>query len=197
MSKNNWSNRFSFIITTSAFAVGLGNIWRFPYIAGEGGGGAFLLVYLILVLLIGIPILLIEIGLGRMSQTTPLLGFEKLSGKKIWNGLGWLGIIANLLIMSYYVMIMAWIVVYFYESLIGNLARLETANLSNHFNTIASNLDRILLVIFAVMLLASLIVSRGLQKGLERYSKLMMVGLIVMLISLAIWAATLEGASQG
>ncbi len=106
MSKNNWSNRLSFIITSSAFAVGLGNIWRFPYIAGEGGGGAFLLVYLLLVFSIGIPILLIEIGLGRMAQTTPLIGFGQLANNKIWNGLGWLGVIASLLIMGYYVMIM-------------------------------------------------------------------------------------------
>lgn len=195
--KNHWSNRISFIITTSAFAVGLGNIWRFPYIAGEGGGGAFLLVYLLLVLLIGIPILLIEIGLGRMSQTTPLLGYGKLSGKKIWNGLGWLGVMANLLIMSYYVMILAWIVVYFYESLVGNLTRLKTENLSHHFDAISSNLNLIILVVFAVMFLASLIVNRGLRAGLERYSKIMMLGLIVMLISLAIWAATLDGATEG
>lgn len=90
MSKNNWTNRLSFIITFAAFAVGLGNIWRFPYIAGEDGGGAFLLVYLLLVVLIGIPILMMEIGLGRMAQTTSLMGYGKLSGQKIWNGLGWL-----------------------------------------------------------------------------------------------------------
>lgn len=197
MSKNNWSNRLSFIITSSAFAIGLGNIWRFPYIAGEGGGGAFLLVYLLLVLLIGIPILTIEIGLGRMSKTTPLLGYEKLSGKKIWNGLGWLSVVASLLIMSYYVMIMAWIVVYFYESLTGNLAGLAIANLSSHFDSIASNLSRIILVVIAIMVSAALIVSRGLQAGLERYSKIMMVGLVIMLIGLAIWAATLDGAAQG
>ena len=75
MANNHWSNRLSFIITTSAFAVGLGNIWRFPYITGESGGGAFLLIYFLLIIIIGIPILTIEIGLGRMSKSTPLLGF--------------------------------------------------------------------------------------------------------------------------
>ena len=119
--KNNWSNRLSFIITTSAFAVGLGNIWRFPYIAGEGGGGAFLLVYMVLIFLIGIPIMLTEIALGRMAQSTPLIGYAKLSNSNVWSGIGWLGVMASLLIMSYYVMILAWIVVYIWESIAGNI----------------------------------------------------------------------------
>jgi len=197
MSKNNWSGRLSFIITTSAFAVGLGNIWRFPYVVGEGGGGAFLLVYLLLVVLIGIPILMIEIGLGRMAQTTPLHGYGKLSGKKVWNGLGWLGVIASLLIMSYYVMIMAWIAIYFYESLTGHLAALETEYLPNHFDDIASNLSLVIFVVLGIMTLAVLIVRKGLQAGLERYSKRMMIGLIVLLLGLAVWAATLDGAVEG
>ena len=119
--KNNWSNRLSFIITTSAFAVGLGNIWRFPYIAGEGGGGAFLLVYMVLIFLIGIPIMLTEIALGRMVQSTPLIGYAKLSNSNLWSGIGWLRVTASLLIMSYYVMILAWIVVYIWESIAGNI----------------------------------------------------------------------------
>ena len=97
MSGNRWSNKFSFIITTSAFAIGLGNVWRFPYVAGEGGGAAFLLVYLILVLLVGIPLLTIEIALGRMSKTTILLGFGKLGAKPFWNTIGWLGAISCIL----------------------------------------------------------------------------------------------------
>lgn len=197
MSKNNWSSRLSFIITTSAFAIGLGNIWRFPYVVGEGGGGAFLLVYLLLVAFIGIPTLMIEIGLGRMAQTTPLIGYGKLSGKKVWNGLGWLGVIASLLIMSYYVMIMAWIAIYFYESLTGHLSALETENLPNHFDNIASNLSMVILVVLGIMTLAALIVRKGLQSGLERYSKGMMIGLIVLLLGLAVWAATLDGAIEG
>jgi len=104
MSNNNWSNKLSFIITSSVFAVGLDNIWRFPYIVGEGGGGAFLLVYLVLVFTIGIPILLIE-SLWDVCLSTTLIGFGKLAENRNWNSLGWLGVIACLLIMGYYVMI--------------------------------------------------------------------------------------------
>jgi len=197
MSKTNWSNRLSFIITTSAFAVGLGNIWRFPYITGEGGGGAFLLVYLVLVFTIGIPVLLMEIALGRMSQTTPLIGFGKLADKRIWSGLGWLGFIACLIIMGYYVMIIAWILIYFYESLHGHLSGLESAALEGHFEHISSSLFTVILVIIGIMAFAVLILRKGLQAGLERFSKAMMIGLVFMLLGLAIWAGTLERAVEG
>ncbi len=197
MSKKNWSTRLAFIVTTSAFAVGLGNIWRFPYIAGEGGGGAFLLVYIILILLIGIPIMLSEIALGRMAQTTPMVGYGKLSENNKWNGIGWLGITASLLIMSYYVMILAWIVYYIWESFSGNIALVETQDLSEHFDTVASDLHTIIFVVLIIMVSATLIVRQGLKAGLEMYSKWMMIVLILMLIALTIWSSTLDSALEG
>jgi NSS family neurotransmitter:Na+ symporter len=197
MSSNHWSNRISFIITTSAFAVGLGNIWRFPYITGEGGGGAFLLVYLALMLLIGIPILTVEITLGRMSGTTPLLGFEKLTKQPIWNSIGWLGVLGNLLIMCYYVMIMAWVVMYMGECISGEIAKIETSALPDHFNVIASSLGTVIVVVLAILMLAGWIVNRGLQSGLERYSKWMLISLVILIIGFAIWASTLPGAIDG
>lgn len=192
-----WTNRLSFIITTSAFAVGLGNIWRFPYIVGEGGGGAFLLVYLGLILLVGIPILLTEIALGRMSQSLPLTGFGKLGKKAAWNGVGWLGVGANLLIMGYYVMILAWIVIYGWDSFLGKISRLETGNLTAHFDAVASNTGLVLAVVAGILVVSGLIAIRGLHQGLERHSRWMMILLILLLIGLAGWAATLEGAAEG
>lgn len=197
MSRNHWSSRISFIITTAAFAVGLGNVWRFPYITGANGGGAFLLVYLILIFIIGIPLLTIEISLGRMSETTPLIGFGKLSSKSKWNGIGWLGVITNIVIMSFYVMILAWIIIYFGESLLGNMTLLNPRDFPEHFNSITSNLGTIFLIILCMMVAASFVLSRGLQGGLERYTKWMMMALVAMMLSLAIWASTLEGAAEG
>ncbi|MBT8220660.1 MAG: sodium-dependent transporter [Bacteroidia bacterium] len=197
MAKLRWSNRLSFIITASAFAVGLGNIWRFPYIAGEGGGGVFLLVYLMMIFTVAMPIVLIEMALGRMSGTTPLLGYEKLSQRPIWNGIGWLGITGSLLIMGYYVMILAWIVFYFWESISGNIAEIEVNMLSNHFDLVVSNISIIIAIVLVIMLLAFLIIRRGLHSGLERYSKIMMYGLFAMLLGLAIWASTLDKALEG
>ena len=117
--------------------------------------------------------MLTEIALGRMAQSTPLTGYAKLSNSNLWSGIGWLGVTASILIMSYYVMILAWIVVYIRESIAGNIAKIATPNLSNHFNTLASDIPIILLVILGIMFLASLIVRKGLKAGLERYSKFM------------------------
>ena len=197
MTKTNWSNRLSFILTTAAFSVGLGNIWRFPYITGEGGGGAFLLVYLVLIFLIGIPIMTIEIGLGRLSKATTLIGYGKLGKRGAWDAIGWLEVATVMLIMMYYVMILAWVVIYFWESLSGNINQLEPAALPGHFSAISSGVGPVLLVIFGVMLLASYIVRKGLQQGLEPYSKWMMYGLLGLLLALSVWAATLEGAGEG
>lgn len=197
MSSNHWSNRLTFIITTSAFAVGLGNIWRFPYMVGEGGGGAFLLVYVGLILFIGLPILIMEIGLGRMSQTTPLLGYGKLAKKSPWNNLGWLGVMANLLIMSYYVMIMAWVLIYFYEAAVGRFEQYSAQELPAHFDAITTQFVKVLLTILGIMILSFLILRKDLQHGLERYAKWMMIGLVLILIGLAIWASTLDNAIEG
>ncbi len=194
---NQWSDRLSFIVTTAAFSVGLGNIWRFPYIVGEGGGGAFLLVYLILIMIIGIPIMTIEISLGRMSSSTPLIGFGKLSRHSLWGRLGWLGVLSAQLIMCYYVMILAWVVIYFGENYSGNQAILETAHLENHFTAIASDSRKIISVIFGMMTVSFFIIRQGLQDGLERYSKYMMLAFIVILLGLAVWATTLDGAAVG
>ncbi len=197
MSSNHWSSRITFIITTSAFAVGLGNIWRFPYMVGEGGGGAFLLVYLGLILFIGLPILIMEIGLGRMSKTTPLLGYGKLAKKSAWNNLGWWGAMANLLIMSYYVMIMAWVLIYFYEAAVGRLDNYTAQELPAHFDSITTQFVKVILTIFIIMILSFWILRKDLQHGLERYVKWMMIGLVIILLALAVWASTLDNALEG
>jgi len=197
MRKNRWTNRLSFIITTSAFAVGLGNIWRFPYITGEGGGGAFLLVYLGLMVLLGIPILLIELSLGRMSQARQLTGFGKLSQQARWNALGWLGIATSIFIQFFYVMIMAWIAIYFWECLSGNIAALHAVELPGHFDNIVSNLGLVIAINVGIIAAAAYVASRGLQKGLEFFSKWMMLLFVLLMLGLAIWASTLEGAREG
>ncbi len=197
MSGNRWSNKFSFIITTSAFAIGLGNVWRFPYVAGEGGGAAFLVVYLALVLLVGIPLLTIEIALGRMSKNTILLGFGILGTKPFWNSIGWLGAISCILIMGFYVMIMAWIGIYLWECLSMEITKLQISSISEHFDIVVSNVTLVITVILVIMLAAFFVVRQGLKSGLERYAKGMMFGLIILILGLSIWAATLDRAVEG
>ncbi len=197
MPKNQWSNRLSFILTSAAFAIGLGNIWRFPYITGENGGGAFLLVYIALIFLFGIPLLLSEMALGNLSRSSPIRGFGKLSGKNAWNLIGWMKILATTLIMTYYVMIMAWIAIYAIDSLNGTFTSMDSQAISTHFTSTCAQIPKVIAIVFIIMVLAGLSIKQGIAKGLERYSKSLLIALLILIIVLAIWAATLPGASEG
>ena len=134
MNRENWGSRFGFIMATAGFAIGMGNIWRFPYIVGESGGGAFIIVYLILTAIIGVPLLTAEISLGRKAQLTPLEGMKKLSSpKSFWNIIGWVEIIATVMILGYYLMIMSWVTVYLKEYITGEAFAFSAETIQIHF----------------------------------------------------------------
>ena len=198
MTRENWGSRFGFIMATAGFAVGMGNIWRFPYIVGESGGGAFLIVYLILTAIIGIPLLTAEISLGRKAQLTPLKGMKKLSGdSSIWNIIGWVEITATLLILGFYLMIMAWVTVYLKEYITGEAFAYNATNIQSHFVELQGNSSSILLYCLGIALLIAFVTARGLQGGVELVSKIFMPILLVMFILLAIGSNTLEGSEEG
>ena len=198
MTRENWGSRFGFIMATAGFAVGMGNIWRFPYIVGESGGGAFLVVYLILTAIIGIPLLTAEISLGRKAQLTPLKGMKKLSGdSSIWNIIGWVEITATLLILGFYLMIMAWVTVYLKEYITGEAFLYNATNIQSHFIELQGNSSSILLYCLGIALLLAFVAARGLQGGVELVSKIFMPILLVMFILLAIGSNTLEGSAEG
>ncbi|MEO2084439.1 MAG: sodium-dependent transporter [Marinoscillum sp.] len=198
MRRENWGSRFGFIMATAGFAVGMGNIWRFPYIVGESGGGAFLIVYLILTAIIGIPLLTAEISLGRKAQLTPLKGMKKLSGdSSFWNIIGWVEITATLLILGFYLMIMAWVTVYLKEYITGEAFAYNSTNIQSHFVELQENSSSILLYCLGIALLIAFVLARGLQGGVELVSKIFMPILLVMFILLAIGSNTLEGSEEG
>ena len=124
MAREHWGSRFGFIMATAGFAVGLGNIWRFPYVAGQNGGGAFLIMYLAFAILIGIPLMTAEMSLGRKSQLSPIAGMRKLTGSSTnpWNLIGWLGVLTATFIQAYYIMLVAWILGYFVMMASGQLS---------------------------------------------------------------------------
>ncbi len=196
MSSPNWSSRLAFILTASSFAVGLGNIWRFPYMVGSGGGGAFLLIYLILAAGIGFPILLTEFSLGRMSKSSPLTGFGKLSGNNNHNLIGWISVIATTLMLGFYVMIMAWIGVYFYECITGSILQI-TGDFEGHFDSVSSSFNSIFLISLAILFFSILILLRGLKQGIEALAKIFMPILFAIIIILGIWSSTRAGAWEG
>lgn len=185
-------------MATAGFSIGLGNMWRFPYLVGTNGGGAFVLVYLLICLLIGIPLFTMEISLGRKTQSSPVVGMRSLTHKgSPWVSFGWFGVLAAFFILTYYIQIMGWIMSYFVKMVAGQLSGLSANEYLTVFETFRANPLAVggftLLCIFIV----GLISAKGLEKGIERACKILMPALFGMLIILVIRSLTLPGAMKG
>ena len=197
-SREVWGSKLGFILAAAGSAIGLGNIWKFPYITGENGGASFVLVYLICIAVIGLPVLIAEILIGRTTQRDPVGAFYKLSHSKFWGTIGGMGVVAGFLILSFYAIIAGWSMGYIVEAINGNFFDFpEPAASANHFQTLVTNLPWIFGYFFLFMLLTMGIVFSGVQKGIERASKIMMPILFVLLIILMIRGLTLDGAIKG
>jgi len=182
-----WSSRFAFILAATGSAVGLGNIWKFPYITGENGGGAFVLVYLLCILAIGIPIMMAEVMLGRRGRKSPVNTMRDLakeaSASPLWVWLGWLGVIAGFLILSYYSVIAGWAMAYVVRVASGTFEGATADGVSNIFSQFIADPEKLLAWHSLFMIVTMLVVARGV-KGLERTVKFLMPALFVILILL-------------
>ena len=199
MARERWRSRLGFIMATVGFSVGLGNIWRFPYLAGQNGGGAFVVIYLILALAIGVPLFTAEISLGRRAQRTPIAGMRALTGRarSPWNLIGWLGVIAAFLILSYYQLIMGWIGSYLLQAVSGGLGGASISVLEDRFSAFTADPVAVLVPTAVLMALTGAIVSRGVQAGVERAARLLIPVLFLFLLVLAVGSLRLEGSSRG
>lgn len=195
-----WSNQTVFILAAVGSAVGLGNLWKFPYITGENGGGAFVLVYLGCVLLIGLPVLMAEISLGRRGAASPPEAMKKLakenSASKLWWLLGLNGVLAGVLILSFYTVIAGWAAAYFYDSFIGELKNINAKQAGEHFDALIANPMHLLFWHTILMLATILVVSKGLKSGIEKAISYMMPILLVLLLILLGYAMTTSGFGQ-
>lgn len=194
LSKQSWSSQTVFIMAAVGSAVGLGNIWKFPYIAGDNGGGAFVLVYLACIAIIGLPILLSEIALGRAGQANPVQAMANLAHQsnstRLWAGLGFNGVLAGLLILSFYTVIAGLALAYFFNSLQGLFVGIESEQAQSLFDDTVSNPWTLLFWHSLMVLLTILIVSRGVREGLEKAINMMMPGLFLILLVLLGYATT-------
>ena len=197
--REQWGSRFGFIMTTAGFAIGLGNVWRFPYIVGENGGGAFLIVYLLCCILIGVPLFTAEISLGRKTQLTPVAGMQKLTGKRLgpWNLIGWLGVLAALLIMSFYPMVIGWVIAYFVKILKGDFVGMPAEQIDSAFGAFISRPGPVFGYTYFIIILMGVIVASGLRSGVEKAATMTMPILFVMMVGLAIRSLSFPGAMQG
>lgn len=196
-----WSSRYAFILAATGSAVGLGNIWKFPYITGEHGGGAFVIVYLVCVLLIGIPIMIAETMLGRRSQRNPVETMELLTEEagadSNWHYLGWMGVIAGVLILSYYSVIAGWASAYIVKAFAGSFFDADGAAIKGIFTDFVASPMQLIFWHSLFMLATMMIVVRGVNNGLEKALQFLMPSLFVLMILLVGYAMTTGSYNRG
>jgi NSS family neurotransmitter:Na+ symporter len=199
-SREHWGNKLGFILAAAGSAVGLGNIWKFPYITGENGGAAFIFIYLLCILVIGLPVLIAEILLGRNSQLGPISTFRLLAKKhkKLWVIIGGLFFVTGFVILSYYNVIAGWSAGYIVESISGRIMDFtNSADASVHFGNLVTNPFWIISWQLAFVLLGGVVVYFGVRNGIEKITKLLMPIFFVILIFLVFWGVSLEGSEKG
>jgi NSS family neurotransmitter:Na+ symporter len=191
-----WSSRWIFILAATGSAVGLGNIWRFPYLTGENGGGAFVLVYLFCVVMMGIPIMMAEILLGRRGRKSPVNTMHTLAAEEglnsNWYLLGWLGVIAGFIILSYYSVIAGWTIAFIFKTGMGDFIGSNADQTTAIFSELISNPVALLFWHTIFMFLTIYVVSRGVKSGLEQAVKFLMPALFILLLIMVAYAMSTE-----
>lgn len=194
--RGSFGSKIGIILATAGSAVGLGNVWRFPYMTGENGGAAFILVYIVFIFLLGIPGMVNEFIIGRHSASNAARAYHKMSRGRPWRGVGLLGILCSTIILGFYSVVAGWCLQYLYASIAGQLSG-DADYVRSYFQEFSSSLLRPILWSVGFVLLTHLVIIRGVKKGIERISKLLMPTLFVLLIILVIASCMLPGAMAG
>jgi NSS family neurotransmitter:Na+ symporter len=195
--RERWASSTGFVLATIGSAVGLGNIWRFSYVTGENGGGAFLILYVLSVLLVGAPIVIAEMALGRQAGGDAATAFERAAPRSYWPLAGWLGIVGSCLILSYYAVIAGWALKYLAGSVLGTLWRSAGSDYGGYYARFIANPGEPVAWQMAMLAASMLVVMGGVQRGIEAVNRYLMPVLAVSVIGLAAYSATMPGASAG
>ncbi len=199
MKREGFQSRLGFILVSAGCAIGIGNVWRFPYVAGQNGGGIFVLLYLIFLLGMGVPVLTMELAVGRASRKSAVLGYQALEkpGSK-WHIHGWFCILGCYMLMMYYTTVSGWMVSYFFKFAAGVFRPGMSAEESGAvFSELLASPGEMGIWMALTVILGFLVCSMGLRKGLERISKIMMSALLILIVVLAVHSILLSGASEG
>jgi NSS family neurotransmitter:Na+ symporter len=198
MSRVSWGSKLGFIFAVAGSAVGLANIWRFPYIVGENGGAAFIAVYLLCLILIGFPVFVSEILIGRTTQTSPSGAFKMLGESNKWGWAGKITIATGFIVSAFYSAVAGWIFGYLIEALKGNISSFENSkHVISHYETLMDNPFWGLGFHFFFLLACISVLALGVRSGIERGNKIMMPMLFIVLVALAIWGLTMPNAQKG
>lgn len=197
MQREHLSSRLGFILLSAGCAIGIGNVWKFPWMAGQYGGGAFVAVYLVFLLILGVPTLTMEFAMGRAAQCSPLKMYRKLSSGSRWAWHGYVCMVGNILLMMFYSTVAGWMLQYFVDTTLGRFAGLDSAGIEAQFASMLASPGTMAAYMGFVVASGFLVISFGVQKGLEKFTKPMMLILICMMIVLAGNSILLEGGAEG
>ena len=197
MHREHLASRLGFILLSAGCAIGIGNVWKFPWMTGQYGGGAFVVIYLIFLLILGVPVLTMEFAMGRASQKSPLKMYQTLKPGSHWRWHGYACLVGNVILMMFYTTVSGWMLQYFVDTAAGRFAGLDVAAAESAFGNMLSNPGRMTVYMGLIVASGFLIISIGIQKGLERVTKWMMMALIILMMALAIHSLFLPGGSEG
>ncbi len=199
MERENFKSKLGFILVSAGCAIGIGNVWRFPFVTGQNGGGIFVLLYLLFLVIMGIPVLTMELAIGRASKKSAVLAYKKLEKPKSkWHIHGWFCILGCYLLMIYYTPVSGWMLSYFFKFATGTFESGMTAEqVGNVFSNLMSNPVEMIIWMAVMAITGFFVCSKGIQNGIEKVSKVMMILLLALIIILAINSLTLSGAAEG
>ena len=198
MERETLKSRLGFILLSAGCAIGIGNVWKFPYVAGQGGGGAFVLFYLLFLVILGLPIMTMEFAVGRASHKSPVRAYQALEkpGQK-WHIHGYFTLIGCYLLMMFYTTVAGWMLHYFYMTATGRLVGLNADQVAGKFTEMLASPGVMTFWMVFVVVLGILVCGKGLQNGLERVTKVMMIALLVIMVILAVNSLFMDGAKEG
>lgn len=199
MKRESFKSRLGFLLVSAGCAIGIGNVWRFPYVTGQNGGGIFVLFYLIFLVIMGLPVLTMELAVGRASRKSAVLGYKALEKKgSKWHIHGWVAIVGCCMLMMYYTTVSGWMVTYFFKFLTGSFkSGMTTEDTAQAFSNLLGDPKQMAFWMILTVVVGFLVCSRGLQNGLEKISKFMMTALLLLIVVLAVHSLTLSNAAEG
>lgn len=194
--RDSFGSKIGLILATAGSAVGLGNVWRFPFMTGQNGGAAFIIIYIIFILLLGIPGMVCEFIVGRHAASNAARAYGRLSSGKPWKHVGILGIVCSTIILGFYSVVAGWCLQYLYASIVGNIVG-DADYVKSYFEEFSSSVFRPIVWGIGFILMTHLVIVRGIRRGIERFSKMMMPTLFVLLLVLVVASCMLPGAMKG
>ena len=199
MKRESFKSRLGFLLVSAGCAIGIGNVWRFPYVTGQNGGGIFVLFYLIFLVIMGLPVLTMELAVGRASRKSAVLGYKALEKKgSKWHIHGWVAIFGCCMLMMYYTTVSGWMVTYFFKFLTGSFkSGMTTEDTAQAFSNLLGDPKQMAFWMILTVVVGFLVCSRGLQNGLEKISKFMMTALLLLIVVLSVHSLTLSNAAEG